>query len=421
VVPRTSTLTLETRPAGLEVTLDGEPAAAPLAVQGVVGMVRTLGAASPQVLDGISYELASWSDGGTATHTVTTPPVRTTYTATFRPAGAAAGAGLGLTGTYYGRPDLTGAVLSRVDAGVDFDWSDGGPAAGLDGQAWSARWTGRVEAAATGMHTFVVEYAGSARLWIDGELRVDAWDGAARGERSGEVELTAGRSYDLRLEYRPGEGAALRLLWSPPGAARETVPRERLHPYILLIAGSSAADAAVRDHLRSAGWVPVEGANTADTAGMAAVVISSAAPPRNLGRQLRGAIVPVVTWSPRLFVDLGLTGARAATVPGKARIEIADPSHPLAAGRTGSVAVTSRPAPLRWAIPGPGAAVVARLPGQGRKAAIFGYERGARMAGAVAPARRVGLFLGDATAATLTTDGWALFDAAVLWASGTAR
>jgi glucose/arabinose dehydrogenase len=421
VVPRTSTLTLETRPPGLEVTLDGEPATAPVSVQGVVGLIRTLGAASPQVLDGVRYELASWSDGGAATHAVTTPAADTTYIATFRPAGAATGAGLGLTGTYYGRPDLTGPVLSRVDAGVDFDWSAGGPAAGLDGQAWSARWTGRVTAAAGGMHTFTVEYAGGIRLWIDGAPRIDAWESAARGERSGQVELTAGQSYDLRLEFRPGEGAALRLLWSAPGAAREVVPRERLHPYVLLIAGSTAADAAVRDRLRSAGWVPVEGTSAGGISGMAAVVVSSAAPPRDLGRQLRGAAVPVVTWSPRLFTDLGLTAGRAAAVPRKTRIEIADPSHPLAAGRTGSVAVTSRPAPLRGAVPGPGAAVVARIQGQGGKAAVFGYERGARMAGLTAPARRVGLFLGDTAAATLTAEGWALFDAAVLWASGALR
>ncbi|HPD18529.1 MAG TPA: CBM9 family sugar-binding protein, partial [Candidatus Goldiibacteriota bacterium] len=50
---------------------------------------------------------------------------------------------------------------------------------------------------------------------------------------------------------------------------------------------------------------------------------------------------------------------------------------------------------------------------------IFCYETGATMYNSVkAPARRVGLFLQDTTAASLTTAGWQLFDAAVEWALG---
>jgi hypothetical protein len=49
---------------------------------------------------------------------------------------------------------------------------------------------------------------------------------------------------------------------------------------------------------------------------------------------------------------------------------------------------------------------------------LFGYEKGTPMVGLAAPARRVGLFLGDTNAAGLTAEGLALFDAAVRWASG---
>jgi hypothetical protein len=40
------------------------------------------------------------------------------------------------------------------------------------------------------------------------------------------------------------------------------------------------------------------------------------------------------------------------------------------------------------------------------------------MPGLAAPGRRVGFFLEDATAASLTTEGGALLDAAVRWATG---
>src|SRR5262249_23918269 len=49
---------------------------------------------------------------------------------------------------------------------------------------------------------------------------------------------------------------------------------------------------------------------------------------------------------------------------------------------------------------------------------VFGYEKGAAMFGLSAPARRVGLFLNDTTAAALASNGWRLFDAVVGWAKG---
>ncbi len=85
VRPRTSTLTLATNPAGLSVTLDGQPLATPQSVTSVVGVRRSLGVVTPQVVSGQTYQFASWSDGGGATHTVATAATNTTYTATFTP------------------------------------------------------------------------------------------------------------------------------------------------------------------------------------------------------------------------------------------------------------------------------------------------------------------------------------------------
>jgi hypothetical protein len=68
--------------------------------------------------------------------------------------------------------------------------------------------------------------------------------------------------------------------------------------------------------------------------------------------------------------------------------------------------------------PNGNAIVVATLPGS-TTAGIFAYDSGASMPGLTAPARRVGLFLGDNTATSLTANGTALFDAAIRWAAGT--
>jgi glucose/arabinose dehydrogenase len=87
VLPRTSTITLQTSPAGLQVTLDGQPVTTPLSVTGVVGVIRALGVVSPQTSGGTTYQFVSWSDAGAASHEIVTPATNTTFTATYQPMG----------------------------------------------------------------------------------------------------------------------------------------------------------------------------------------------------------------------------------------------------------------------------------------------------------------------------------------------
>jgi len=61
---------------------------------------------------------------------------------------------------------------------------------------------------------------------------------------------------------------------------------------------------------------------------------------------------------------------------------------------------------------------VATFPGFPDQATVFAYERGAEMKSLVAPARRVGFFVRDTGAVSLTQEDWALFDAAVRWCAG---
>ncbi len=79
VQPTLVSLRLETSPPGLQVTLDGQPVTTPIDVPGIVGIVRTIGAPSPQGSNGF----ASWSDGGVQVHTISTPAGGGTYTAFF--------------------------------------------------------------------------------------------------------------------------------------------------------------------------------------------------------------------------------------------------------------------------------------------------------------------------------------------------
>ena len=83
LVPRTATLTLASNVAGVKLLLDGQPMPSP-SFTGVVGFERLLGAPATQSVNGVTYEFASWSDGGAAEHTIFTPEADTSFTATYR-------------------------------------------------------------------------------------------------------------------------------------------------------------------------------------------------------------------------------------------------------------------------------------------------------------------------------------------------
>ncbi len=82
VIPNKSTITLASNIPGLQVNLDGQPRTTPFSFVGVVGIIRELQALNLQTLGSVTYQFKSWSDGGAATHTISTPSSDTTYNAT---------------------------------------------------------------------------------------------------------------------------------------------------------------------------------------------------------------------------------------------------------------------------------------------------------------------------------------------------
>src|SRR5262249_58970275 len=83
-VPGTVTVTLTSSPGGLQLTLDGRTVTAPYSFVDAIGVAHTIGAPSPQHTRGKNYDFLSWSDGGAQTHSISTPSVNTTYTATYQ-------------------------------------------------------------------------------------------------------------------------------------------------------------------------------------------------------------------------------------------------------------------------------------------------------------------------------------------------
>jgi hypothetical protein len=161
------------------------------------------------------------------------------------------------------------------------------------------------------------------------------------------------------------------------------------------------------------------------------VLLSSSIFSLDVNAEYRDVAAPIVVWEPSLFDDLGMTVAEenggCGVMASNGDGQIREPSSPLAAGLTGLVQLVS---PLRehggsmrriwttFGTPGPSAQTVASWPGHPERALVFAYDRGSAMPGlGAAPARRVGLFLYDRMPPQLTEAGWAMFDAAVVWAA----
>ncbi|HEX8441403.1 PQQ-dependent sugar dehydrogenase, partial [Archangium sp.] len=227
---QTVKLRVGTEPAGLRVTLDGQPRDMPLEVESVVGVVRTLGVVSPQEKGGTTYVFDRWSDGGSAAHEVSTPSADTRYTAVFRVREEPAPAN-GLRAEYFDSLDFTQLELERVDPTVDFRWEDTPPAPGLGKDTFSVRWTGSVVPRYSETYTFYTQSNDGVRLWVDGKLLIDNWTLHGTTENRGTVTLQAGRAYSLRLEFYENTGLAImRLHWSSPRQRKEILPKEQLRP-----------------------------------------------------------------------------------------------------------------------------------------------------------------------------------------------
>jgi glucose/arabinose dehydrogenase len=228
VTPRTSTITLQTNPSGLQVTLDGQPLTTPSSVLGVVGMQRSLGAVSPQTSGGTTYVWSSWSpNGGGATHTISTPSVNTIYTANYVQSGSSGG----LTGEYFDNIDLTNRLVTRVDSTVNFNWATGSPAPGIGADTFSVRWTGTILPQFSQTYTFYTVSDDGVRLWFNGALVINNWTDHAPTENSGTIALVAGQPYLIQMEmYENGGGAQASLSWSSSSQPKQIVPSSRLLP-----------------------------------------------------------------------------------------------------------------------------------------------------------------------------------------------
>ncbi|MFN4257106.1 MAG: PA14 domain-containing protein, partial [Saprospiraceae bacterium] len=258
-------------------------------------------------------------------------------------------------------------------------------------------------------------------------------------QKSAVIALTAGQDYYVELLHKEGGGGdGWGIYWQAPGggATPVQVPLSTLSPWqpdcecnktALMVVGNltlGTGDAAIRNRLQSLGMTVTlrtdVAVTAADATGRGLVLVSSTSLSTNIGNRLTNVAVPIINYEPALFDELNMTGPTYGTDNGvftENRVNVLMPNHPIAANMSGWRTVLTAANTMTWGKPNANAAVIAEVPNNPDKEAIFCYETGATMFGMAAPARRVGFFLHDVTPANMTADGWKFFDNAVRWAT----
>ncbi|MGW3417601.1 PA14 domain-containing protein [Streptomyces phaeochromogenes] len=139
----------------------------------------------------------------------------------------------GLKGEYYtqsapGAFDFHELKATGFDPQLDFDNLEPRlrSATGRSDDV-SVRWTGRIVPEKTGPTTFSIIGDNGFRLWVDGKPVIDHWvDDWDREQTGAPVELTAGKAYDIKIEYFEHYGGSnLHVRWTPPGGTKTAVPQ----------------------------------------------------------------------------------------------------------------------------------------------------------------------------------------------------
>jgi len=144
-------------------------------------------------------------------------------------------AGTGLTAQYFNDPGngtrFNTLALTRKDAVIDFNWSTASPAANIQIDQFSVRWSGQVLAPVTGDYTFSTVSDDGIRVWVNGVHVIDNWTNhGATTNTSAPVALVAGTKYAIKVEYYENAGSAVtRLQWAYPGQTTQVIPQSRLY------------------------------------------------------------------------------------------------------------------------------------------------------------------------------------------------
>ena len=116
---------------------------------------------------------------------------------------------------YWDNQDLSGSPeFVREENFIDYNWGDGSPHDDIDNDSFSARWTADVLFEA-GTYSFNATSDDGVRVWVDGDLIIDAWY-AHEMETFSVAKWVSDGLHHIVVEYYEEDGGAIMQLWWAP-------------------------------------------------------------------------------------------------------------------------------------------------------------------------------------------------------------
>lgn len=145
----------------------------------------------------------------------------------------------GLKGEYFAGTDFDRLVTTRTDKAINFVWTTTkqgwfgseereyvSPAPGVPAENFSVRWTGSLRAPESGVYTLVVSTDDGMRVWLGGLNVLDTWRNQPVSDYSREIELEAGKTYPIKVEYYQVRwDAVAKVSWKLPSDPPNAAPR----------------------------------------------------------------------------------------------------------------------------------------------------------------------------------------------------
>lgn len=123
----------------------------------------------------------------------------------------------GLQAEYYTNKDLSGNPKTRRDEWVNFEPANQAPDPFLPSSPLSVRWTGKLRPVVSGTYTLGFMSDDGCRLFLNGKKVIDSWHTRSAQTDRAELELEAGKEYDLCAEYfDDGGDKVAKLFWKTP-------------------------------------------------------------------------------------------------------------------------------------------------------------------------------------------------------------
>ena len=149
----------------------------------------------------------------------------------------------GLTAEYFPNKTLDGKpTVTVTDSNIDHSWDDNSPVKGIEKDNYSVRWTGFLTTDVSGKYRIDGMSDDGIRIFVDGKLVVENWTDHATETKSATLELKAGKSYSIKVEfYENGGGAVAKLGWQKPGVniMTEAIALAKNSDAVILCVGNS--------------------------------------------------------------------------------------------------------------------------------------------------------------------------------------